>query len=301
MKLNTINHPKLLRLRRRLSIPTWGAVGLLESLWHLTAQHAKDGAIGKTFTNEDIANAIGWEGCPNNLIEAFVSSGWLDMCESNRLLVHDWHEHCPEFVKGNIRRMKKEFASPSNSVPYSVPYSVPNSVPNSVPYSVPYSVGNLSTQLSGILQDQDQDQANPLPSSLRSEGCDGAVPAPPPTPSEPAIAIVSTKGKHKEWHLLPSHIEGWKEAYKGLDIEAEVRKAIAWLEANPDRRKTSRGMPAFLVNWFNRATDRPGRSGGGFASQPPPRQPTPRVSELIARAAANGFHRQDSLEDRSHG
>jgi hypothetical protein len=111
MKLNTIQHPKLLRLRRRLSIPTWGAVGILESLWHLTAQHAKDGAIGKTFTNEDIANAIGWEDCPNNLIEALVSSGWLDMCESNRLVVHDWHEHCPEFVKGNIRRMKKAFAT----------------------------------------------------------------------------------------------------------------------------------------------------------------------------------------------
>ena len=155
MKLNTIQHPKLLRLRRRLSVPTWGAVGILESLWHLTAHHAKDGAIGKTFTNEDIANAIGWDGEPDQLIEALVSAGWLDVCEVNRLVVHDWHDHCPEFVRGNIRRMKKEFATGPNTVPNTVPYSVGNTVPYSVPYSVPNTVGNLST----VLQDQDQDQA----------------------------------------------------------------------------------------------------------------------------------------------
>jgi hypothetical protein len=50
MKLNTIQHPKLFRLKRRLSLQTWGAVGILESLWHLTATHAKDGAIGRAFT-----------------------------------------------------------------------------------------------------------------------------------------------------------------------------------------------------------------------------------------------------------
>ena len=147
MKLNTIQHPKLLRLRRRLSVPTWGAVGILESLWHLTAHHAKDGAIGKTFTNEDIANAIGWDGEPDQLIEALVSAGWLDVCEVNRLVVHDWHDHCPEFVRGNIRRMKKEFATGPNTVPNTVPYSVGNTVPYSVPYSVPNTVGNLSTVL----------------------------------------------------------------------------------------------------------------------------------------------------------
>lgn len=125
MKLNTIQHPKLFRLKRRLALQTWGAVGILESLWHLTATHAKDGAIGRTFTDEDIANSIGWEGCPEQLIGALVSSGWLDACASNRLVVHDWSDHCPDFVRGNLGRLKAEFAVPTKTdpLPTRVPYT----------------------------------------------------------------------------------------------------------------------------------------------------------------------------------
>jgi len=279
VKLNTIQHPKLLRLRRRLSIPTWGAVGLLESLWHLTAQHAKDGAIGKTFTNEDIANAIGWEDCPNNLIEALVSSGWLDMCESNRLVVHDWHEHCPEFVKGNIRRMKKAFATGPNSVPNSVPYSVPYSVGNSVPYSVPYSVpntvGTLSTVLQDQDQDQDQDQAKTKPEEEKSVALSEADTAPPID----SVAEYPCQGKRTVWHLTVSQIADWQAIYPSLDIVAECRKALAWLKANPQKKRTYGGMPKYLVNWLNRATERPATATP--TTRPPPAPVRP-WSEVFA-------------------
>ena len=262
MKLNTINHPKVLRLRRRLTLPAWGAVGLLESLWHLTAQHAKDGALGKTFTNEDIANAIGWEGDPDQLIDALVSSGWLDVCEVNRLVVHDWHDHCPEFVKGNIRRMKKEFASD------------PNSVGNSVPYSVPNSVTYSSTVLSSVLesptprpiQDQDQDQAN---SSQVEESSEPVSTDSPPVAVHP-VATFPCQGKQKEWHLLAPTIAEWQATYPGLDVFAEIKKARAWIMANPEKRKTARGMPAFLLRWFNRTVDNPQRSAPASAKPPPP-------------------------------
>lgn len=140
MKLNTIQHPKLFRLKRRLSLQTWGAVGILESLWHLTATHAKDGAIGRAFTDEDIANAIGWEGCPEQLIGALVSSGWLDACAVNRLVVHDWNDHCPDFVRGNLGRLKADFAVPTKMepLPTPVPYTSTLQV-----YDTP--VGNTST------------------------------------------------------------------------------------------------------------------------------------------------------------
>ena len=274
MKLNTIQHPKVLRLKRRLCIPTWGAVGLLESLWHLTAQHAKDGAIGKTFTNEDIANAIGWESEPDQLIDALVSSGWLDVCEVNRLVVHDWHDHCPEFVKGNIRRMKKEFASDPNSVGNSVPYSVPN--------SVPYSVGNSSTVLSTVLESATprprpiQDQSNPI----QVEECCEPVATDSQPASAQSVATFPCQGKQKEWNLLVEHIADWKATYPGLDIEAECRKARAWIIANPEKRKTAKGMPRFLLRWFNRTVDSPQRIAPQTA-KPPPAAPRP-WSEVFA-------------------
>ena len=59
MKINTTTHPKFLRLKRRLKLPIWGVVGVLEALWHFTAQNAKNGAIGK-YPDEDIAAGIDW-------------------------------------------------------------------------------------------------------------------------------------------------------------------------------------------------------------------------------------------------
>ena len=46
----------------------------------------------------------------------------------------------------------------------------------------------------------------------------------------------------------------WRELYPRVSVELEMGKAIAWLEANPSRQKTSRGMPKFLVGWLNRAS-----------------------------------------------
>ncbi|NBS67337.1 hypothetical protein EBT31_00285 [bacterium] len=271
MKLNTIQHPKLLRLRRRLSVPTWGAVGILESLWHLTAHHAKDGAIGKTFTNEDIANAIGWDGEPDQLIEALVSAGWLDVCEVNRLVVHDWHDHCPEFVRGNIRRMKKEFATGPNTVPNTVPYSVGNTVPYSVPYSVPNTVGTLST----VLQDQDQDQAKTKPEEEKSVALSEADTAPPID----SVAEYPCQGKRNVWHLTVSQVADWQAIYPSLDILAECRKALAWLKANPQKKRTHGGMAKYLVNWLNRAVERPAPAAP--TTRPPPAPVRP-WSEVFA-------------------
>jgi len=271
MKLNTIQHPKLLRLRRRLSVPTWGAVGILESLWHLTAHHAKDGAIGKTFTNEDIANAIGWDGEPDQLIEALVSAGWLDVCEVNRLVVHDWHDHCPEFVRGNIRRMKKEFATGPNTVPNTVPYTVGNTGPYSVPYSVPNTVGTLST----VLQDQDQDQAKTKPEEEKSVALSEADTAPPID----SVAEYPCQGKRNVWHLTVSQVADWQAIYPSLDILAECRKALAWLKANPQKKRTHGGMAKYLVNWLNRAVERPAPAAP--TTRPPPAPVRP-WSEVFA-------------------
>ena len=43
----------------------------------------------------------------------------------------------------------------------------------------------------------------------------------------------------------------WKEIYDALDVEEELRKASAWLDAN--KRKID--IKKFLVNWLNKAQD----------------------------------------------
>lgn len=78
------------------------AVGLLERLWHATANGAKPGNIGK-YEDEDIAEECGWHLDAQMFIELLVQTGYLDTHEEHRLVVHDWHQHAPNHVKGIVK------------------------------------------------------------------------------------------------------------------------------------------------------------------------------------------------------
>jgi hypothetical protein len=90
----------------------------------------------------------------------------------------------------------------------------------------------------------------------------------PDTPaSGPAALLVFPavgRGSHS-WNLTSECVGELSEAYPGLDVMAECRKALAWCQGNPKKRKTASGMRAFLTNWLNRSTNRGGTNGNGHA------------------------------------
>jgi hypothetical protein len=86
MKRGTPRHPKILELSALLGIPDYSSCGLLEMLWHFTAEFALPGDIGK-YTDEAIAKALCWDGASTKLVEALCVSRWLDRCECHRLRV----------------------------------------------------------------------------------------------------------------------------------------------------------------------------------------------------------------------
>lgn len=88
----------------------------------------------------------------------------------------------------------------------------------------------------------------------------------------------------KTWVLTTARVSEWQESFPGLGIEAEARKALAWLNANPGRRKTARGMPAFLVRWLSRAVDS-GRNGRVYGV-PTAGKLTTRLASAIANIKA---------------
>lgn len=98
MKRNTQKHPKLRHLARLLNIERGHAVGLLELLWMTTAQVNPRGDIGR-LSNPDIAEELFWGGDPDTLVQALIDSGWLDACAVNRLVIHDWEDHCDQTVR----------------------------------------------------------------------------------------------------------------------------------------------------------------------------------------------------------
>jgi hypothetical protein len=89
------------------------------------------------------------------------------------------------------------------------------------------------------------------------------APVEPAAPS-PAVLVYPCQGTPQTWPLTEAQLAEWRPLYRpGLDIEAECRKALAWVLANPGHQKTARGMKAFLVKWLNRTVDRGATSGRG--------------------------------------
>ncbi len=99
----------MIQLADKLDIPLPYAVGILEMLWHFTAQYAKHGNIGK-FGNRSIANSLHWQGDHNVLIDALTECGWLDVHAEHRLIVHDWFDHCEDSIHTQIARAHEYFA-----------------------------------------------------------------------------------------------------------------------------------------------------------------------------------------------
>lgn len=110
MKRGTPDHPKMLDFSSSMNIPIWGAVGLLEMLWHWTARYAPEGNIGK-HSNAAISRGIGWTEDPDKLISGLVAARWIDEIDGVGLYVHDWDQHCEDAVHQFLARNVKYFAN----------------------------------------------------------------------------------------------------------------------------------------------------------------------------------------------
>ncbi|MDF7801797.1 hypothetical protein P4C99_20125 [Pontiellaceae bacterium B1224] len=109
MKHDVEQHVKFKMLQRKLGFKLWQTKGVLESLWGFCATNTMRGDIGR-FSNEEICACIEWEDDPQKLFDALVDCSWLDPCAEHRLIVHDWEHHCPNFIKGNLKKHGKAFA-----------------------------------------------------------------------------------------------------------------------------------------------------------------------------------------------
>lgn len=131
MKLGATDSIKFKKLKMKLKIPHWQAVGLLESIWLFTSRNAPEGDIGR-HPDEDIAAAIEWDREPSELIQVLVECRWLDRCDTHRLLVHDWADHLPNWLKGNLARYgrsletvgEEEITKPKRDVSSAVRFAV---------------------------------------------------------------------------------------------------------------------------------------------------------------------------------
>lgn len=108
--------------------------------------------------------------------------------------------------------------------------------------------------------------------------------AEPAALTAPAVLVFPTVGADGDrWGLSDFQVLEWSGLFPSLNVLDESRKALAWVTAHQDRRKTARGMPKFLVGWLTRAVDS-GRSRAG----PVPFTKTSGNAGNLQRFIANG-------------
>ncbi|MBI5068144.1 MAG: hypothetical protein HZB56_07875 [Deltaproteobacteria bacterium] len=115
-------------------------------------------------------------------------------------------------------------------------------------------------------QDQEQEQEQEQEETFGAElPPAGGTAAPAPQPASPVVVTIPCVGNGpKTYDVTEELVSKWKPVFPGVDVRGEVLRAAAWADANPARRKTARGCPAFLTRWLAKAQDS-GRGNGSLA------------------------------------
>lgn len=80
----------------------------------------------------------------------------------------------------------------------------------------------------------------------------------PPEPEEPPVISLILNDKSR-YPIGQAQVDEWSELYPAVDIMQELRKMAGWLDANPSKRKTKRGILRFVNGWLAREQDKGGK------------------------------------------
>lgn len=85
---------------------------------------------------------------------------------------------------------------------------------------------------------------------------------PEPENSAQNLSGISLPLNDKTFYDVPlDKVALWRNTYPAVDVEQELRRMIAWLDSNPTKRKTRRGIERFINNWLARTQDSGGSKG----------------------------------------
>ena len=113
------------------------------------------------------------------------------------------------------------------------------------------SCGELP-QTAALIQSESESESESNPKN------DSAEPQAASTP--PAICLPLNDGT--EYPVSVEQCHEWAGLYPAIDVIQQLRQMKGWLDANPAKRKTKRGVNAFIVRWLAKEQDR-----GGTAAQ----------------------------------
>lgn len=119
MKRGTWRHPKTIRLASALNISLAAATGGLQILWEWAGDYAVTGDLTLCLTEamQDVRTSCNLSCPPSDIAEALIQTGWLDRTSNGSVVIHDWIEHCEEYVRKRIARKLAKGAADNGSHP----------------------------------------------------------------------------------------------------------------------------------------------------------------------------------------
>lgn len=77
--------------------------------------------------------------------------------------------------------------------------------------------------------------------------------------------LLNTK---EDWQPEESDVIAWQRAYPAINVHQELAAMESWLDANPTRRKTAKGIKRFVNSWLSRAQDKGGSPQARSSGKP---------------------------------
>lgn len=91
--------------------------------------------------------------------------------------------------------------------------------------------------------------------------------------SAPAPAFQLPLNDGSFFDVSAQDVAKWASLYPAVDIEQELRKMIGWSDSHPAKRKTRRGVMAFITRWLAKEQDKGGTRHGGVSEPDPGSDP----------------------------
>lgn len=246
--------PEVMQIAHRLGVSRHAAAGILMEVWEWADDNViiDDGASGFDPDNCPGSVRLGEQSLSlfdatfgvSGLADAMTAVGWI-VIRSGSLVFPNFARHNGKSAKARALDSARKRTARQGSPP------------------------NVPKQ-SGSQPDKTRTRGEEKRREKKEDKEDSSEPAPPaskPPSAEEVVLTFPVVGTAKFWPLTRRQVERWRELYPGLDVVAECRKALAWCEANPAKRKTERGMTGFLNRWLVSAVD-------GSRGQRPPTHKT---------------------------
>ncbi len=220
-KPSLLTHPKFRRLTRVLGLGEAQALGHLELLWHV-AYETGSAEVGDA---ADVEAAARWTGADGALCAALVACKLIDEHKhangDTTFSIHDLTDHCPKYVKDKLaKRLQRQKMSETRRT----------------------KKRRVAPKENGSRK-KERHVAVSLPFPT--------LPLPtPPLAAQEEASSSSFPTRSGAWELPPDKRAELASSFHWVDLSVELSKARAWLIANPDRRKTARGMFRFLTGWM---------------------------------------------------